>query len=181
MKNIPPQDRAAYGKSVNVLKEWALAQFADLAKSYGIFACHENEKGIYGDAAARCLEIHKTIPELKAVFDPANFVQCGQDTLEAWELLHPYVHYMHIKDAVPSGGVVPAGMGRGNVKALISRYFAQGGTVLSLEPHLYDFVGLKNLEQEGEESVVGSMSFTTAEEAFDYGANALKKILEEIE
>ena len=158
-----------------------MAQFADLAKSYGIFACHENEKGIYGDAAARCLEIHKTIPELKAVFDPANFVQCGQDTLEAWELLHPYVHYMHIKDAVPSGDVVPAGMGRGNVKALISQYFAQGGTVLSLEPHLYDFVGLKNLEQEGEESVVGSMSFTTAEEAFDYGANALKKILEEIE
>ena len=30
MKNIAPQDRAAYGKSVNVLKEWALAQFAEL-------------------------------------------------------------------------------------------------------------------------------------------------------
>lgn len=157
-----------------------MAQFAELAKPFGVFPCHENEKGIYGDVADRCLEIHKAVPELKAVFDPANFVQCGQDTLEAWELLHPYVHYMHIKDAVPNGSVVAPGCGNGNVKTLITQYFAQGGTVLSLEPHLFEFVGLKNLEQEGEESVVGQMSFTTAEEAFDYGAKTLKTILEEI-
>ena len=49
---------------------------------------------------------------------------------------------------------------------------------MSLEPHLFDFVGLKALEQEGDESVVGSMSFATAEDAFDYAANTLKKILE---
>lgn len=30
MKNIPPQERAEYGKSVNELKEWALAQFEEL-------------------------------------------------------------------------------------------------------------------------------------------------------
>lgn len=30
MKNIPPQERAEYGKSVNALKEWALAQFEEL-------------------------------------------------------------------------------------------------------------------------------------------------------
>lgn len=30
MKNIPPQERAEYGKSVNELKEWALAQFEEM-------------------------------------------------------------------------------------------------------------------------------------------------------
>ena len=157
-----------------------MAVIAETAKAYGITACHENEKGIYGDVAIRCLELHKAVPELKAVFDPANFVQCGQDTLQAWEMLSPYVHYMHIKDALPNGSVVPPGTGSGNVPALIARYMAQGGKVLSLEPHLYDFVGLKALEQEGEESVVGAMSFETAEEAFDHAANTLKNILEGI-
>ena len=157
-----------------------MGAFADLAKAFGITACHENEKGIYGDVASRCLEIHKAVPDLKAVFDPANFVQCGQDTLQAWELLHRYVEYMHIKDALPNGSVVPPGQGAGHVPMLIAKYAAQGGRVLSLEPHLYEFVGLKKLEQEEKSSVVGTMSFATAEEAFDYAANNLNKILEEL-
>ena len=157
-----------------------MAAFAQTAREYGITACHENEKGIYGDTAARCLELHKAIPDLKAVFDPANFVQCGQDTLEAWGKLHSHVHYMHIKDALPNGNVVAPGDGDGNVPALIAKYFAQGGEVLSLEPHLFEFVGLKALEREGEESVVGALSFETAEAAFDHAADKLKNILEEI-
>ena len=155
-----------------------MGAFVELAREYGVNPCHENEKGIYGDIASRCLKLHKAVPELKAVFDPANFVQCGQDTLQAWEMLSPYVHYMHIKDALPNGSVVPPGMGSGNVPAIISKYHALGGRVLSLEPHLYDFVGLKSLEQEGDESVVGAMSFATAEDAFDYAAKTLKNILE---
>ena len=171
-----PKDRQPEDYRDLVLERMAL--ITETAAQYGITACHENEKGIYGDIARRCLELHKAVPQLKAVFDPANFVQCGQDTLEAWELLHPYVHYLHIKDALPGGSVVPPGMGSGNVPALLTKYHAQGGQVLSLEPHLYEFVGLKTLEQEGDESVVGGMSFTTAEAAFDYAANTLKKILE---
>lgn len=155
-----------------------MEQFVQLAAQYGVTPCHENEKGIYGDVASRCLELHKAVPGLRAVFDPANFVQCAQDTLEAWNMLNPYVHYMHIKDALPDGAVVPPGMGAGNVVQIIGKYLAQGGRAFSLEPHLYDFVGLKNLEQAGDESVVGSMSFNTAEDAFDYAANTLKKILE---
>ena len=154
--------------------------FAETAKAFGIQACHENEKGIYGDVAARCLELHKAVPELKAVFDPANFVQCGQDTLKAWDVLAPYVEYMHIKDALPDGQVVPPGTGAGNVPAIVAKYAAQGGSVFSLEPHLTKFVGLASLEAEGDESVVGGMKFRSNEEAFDYAANNLKKILEEM-
>ena len=151
---------------------------AAVAKDAGILACHENEKGIYGDNAPRCLELLQAVPDMKAVFDPANFVQCGQDTLQAWEMLHPYVEYMHIKDALPNGKVVPPGMGTGNVPAIVSKYAAQGGTVLSLEPHLTSFVGLKALEQEGDESIVGDMKFENNEAAFDFAVNNLYKIVE---
>lgn len=154
-----------------------VAKITETAKSFGIQPCHENEKGIYGDNAPRCLEILKAVPDLKAVFDPANFVQCGQDTLEAWDMLAPYVEYMHIKDALPDGRVVPPGAGSGNVAAIIAKYAAQGGTVLSLEPHLTKFVGLKALENEGEESVVGGMKFASDEEAFDYAVNNLNQIV----
>lgn len=173
-----PKDKAPEEFRNLVLERMAV--IAQTAKEYGITACHENEKGIYGDIASRCLELHQAIPDLKAVFDPANFVQCGQDTLKAWEMLRSYVHYMHIKDALPNGNVVAPGTGRGNVPALIAKYFAQGGKVLSLEPHLFEFVGLKALEKEGEESVVGALSFKTAESAFDHAARKLKMILEGI-
>ena len=153
---------------------------AETAASFGIQACHENEKGIYGDVASRCREIHEAVPALKAVFDPANFVQCGQDTLEAWDILHPYVEYMHIKDAIPGGKVVPPGQGVGNVPQLLAKYAAQGGQLLTLEPHLTAFVGLKSLENEGDESVVGHMHFDDNNTAFDYAVNNLYNIVEGI-
>ena len=156
-----------------------MAIFASMAKEWGVFACHENEKGIYGDVAERCLHIHQAVPELGGVFDPANFVQCGQDTLQAWEMLKTHINYMHIKDAMPDATVVPPGTGVGNVAQLLKYYAAQGGQVLSLEPHLTNFIGLAGLEQEGDTSVVGGLSFNSNEEAFDYAANSLKKLLED--
>lgn len=157
-----------------------MSKIGRTAKEFGIIACHENEKGIYGDTARRCLELHKAVPELRAVFDPANFVQCGQDTMDAWELLHPYVEYVHIKDSDLDGRNVPAGQGAGRIPEIVSKYAAQGGKMLTLEPHLFEFVGLKGLEQEDDQSKVGSMAFATAEEAFDYAVVHLNKILEEI-
>ncbi len=157
-----------------------MGTIARIAGEFGVVACHENEKGIYGDIASRCLAIHQAIPELRAVFDPANFVQSGQDTLQAWEMLHPYVEYMHIKDSMADGTVVPAGSGIGNVPQLLKKYAAKGGNMLTLEPHLYDFVGLQGLEQEGDKSEVGGMAFATAEEAFDHAVKCLNTILEEI-
>lgn len=151
--------------------------FVVLAKPHGVTACHENEKGIYGDIASRCLDLHRNVPGLAAVFDPANFIQCGQDTLEGWEMLCDYVNYMHIKDALPDGRVVPPGEGIGYVPVLLEKFAAQGGKLLSLEPHLSDFVGLKALEREGEESIVGALSFESHEAAFDHAAKALKKLL----
>lgn len=155
-----------------------LGTFCEIAKGSGITLCHENEKGIYGDIPERCLEIHKALPEMKAIFDPANYVQCGVDTLQAWELLKGYVKYLHIKDALADGSVVPAGKGIGNVKFVLDEFKKIGGDSVTVEPHLTVFDGLKGLEKEGDASVVGEVyKYATAEEAFSAAVSALREIL----
>lgn len=115
---------------------------------------HENEKSIYGDTAPRCLELMKEFygPHFRAVFDFANFVEVGQETLPAFEALAPYIEYVHIKDALRAEKkVVPAGRGDGHVKEILSRLLTSGWKgFLSLEPHLTDFAGLAALEQSPE-------------------------------
>lgn len=154
-----------------------LSAFIDAAKGSDVILCHENEKGIYGDIASRCLDIHKTLPELKCVFDPANFIQSGQDTKEAWELLHNYIYYMHIKDALKSGKVVPAGNGDGNLPFLVSEYSKQGGGIMTLEPHLKIFDGLAALEESEEKTDIDDFTYPDNDAAFDAATNAIKEII----
>ena len=157
-----------------------LSKYVEAARGSGITLCHENEKGIYGDNAARCLEIHQAVPELKSVFDPANFVQVGQDTLEAWAMLEPHVFYGHIKDSLADGNIVPPGKGIGHIPEYLPKFVAKGCDVLTLEPHLTVFSALKSLEEEGEESKVGLYEFASRREAFDFAFHALKDIIKEI-
>ena len=92
----------------------------DAADEWGIRLLHENEKGIYGDIASRCDDLLKHVGgRLGCIFDPANFIQSGQETLSAWEMLKPYIEYMHIKDSLPDGNVVPSGCGAGNVPQIV--------------------------------------------------------------
>jgi len=85
----------------------------------------------------------------KCVFDFANFVQCKQDTLEAYELLKDYITYVHIKDAIwESGEVVVPGTGDGNLKKIFAALDEAGYEgFLSLEPHLANFSALSSLEK----------------------------------
>ena len=157
-----------------------LSKYVEAARGSGVTLCHENEKGIYGDNAARCLEIHKAVPGLKSVFDPANFVQVGQDTLEAWDMLEPYVFYGHIKDSLADGSIVPPGKGLGHIPEYLPKFVAKGCNVLTLESHLSVFSALKSLEEEGEESKIGLYKFASKRDAFDCAVNSLKDIIKEI-
>lgn len=150
-----------------------LGTMAELARPYGVTLCHENEKGIFGDTPERCVMLHKEIPAIRSVFDPANFVQCGCDTQKAWSLLSPYVDYMHIKDVAQNGEIVPAGEGIARIPELLSQYH---GSVLTLEPHLAEFVGLASLEQSGETSQIGAR-YASTRDAFDHAVCALKALL----
>lgn len=156
-----------------------LSQLVDYAAQNNIVLLHENEKGIYGDRAFRCEEIMKQFygAHMKAVFDFANFVQCGEDTEEAYEKMKPYIAYVHIKDVLRSQDqVVPAGMGDGKVESILKKLKESGYEgVLSLEPHLADFTGFSALEIHAvkKEKMDG-------EEAFTMAYNALKRILERV-
>lgn len=155
-----------------------LGKFADIAKGSGIDICHENEKGIYGDIPRRCLEIHKALPKIKAIFDPANYIQCGADTLDGWEMIKPYVKYLHIKDALADGNVVPAGKGIGGLKHILTDYIANGGKCVTIEPHLTVFDGLNDLEKEDDKSAVGNVyRYASNKEAFAAAVSALKELL----
>lgn len=137
--------------------------------------CHENEKRIFGENPENCLKLLKEFKQLRAVFDPANFVQCGVDTLKAWDMLKSHVEYMHIKDANAQGKVVPAGYGIGNVGEIVKMYLAQGGEVMTLEPHLNSFVGLDQLENG--ESLEMTFAYKDNDESFDAAVKALRAII----
>ena len=127
-----------------------LRRMITYAAEHDIVLLHENEKDIYGETIDHCVDLMQELycDHFQAVFDPANFVQAQQDTIEGYEKLRPYIAYMHIKDArLNDGVVVPSGIGDGNVEYILRELFTHGYTgFLSLEPHLGRFVGLADLE-----------------------------------
>lgn len=157
-----------------------LACMIEYAKQEDVVLLHENEKGIYGDTGERCLELMENFygDHFKAVFDPANSVQVKEDTWNAYEMMKPYIAYMHIKDANLSDGyVVPAGKGDGKVSNILKDLFASGfDGYLSIEPHLGFFEGLQDLELGGNTVIRGD----SVEATFALAYQCLLNILEEI-
>ena len=163
----------AYDKS-ELVKE-RLGQMVAIAKTYGITLCHENEKDIYGDTLARVEEIAESAPELALIFDPANYVQCGQNTAHALDKLAHKTIYFHIKDVISATGeLVPAGHGDGNIPKLISMIGREETKVLTIEPHLAVFDAYKSIDQT---EMKHKFHFTTPCEAFDFAVSALKSCL----
>ena len=155
----------------------------DIADEYGVKMCHENERGIYGDNAPRCLEILKAVPELKCVFDPANFVQCGENTAECWELLKEHVAYIHIKDAVAGKNEnVVCGTGDGKIPQLLKKAIREDGYegFLTLEPHLVLFATLQSLEVVDATEVISENKAKDGAEGYSMQYNALCEILKAI-
>ena len=124
--------------------------FVRLAEAGGVTMLHENEKDIYGDTPERVVELVTTMdsPNYRAIFDPANYVQCGFKPVdEAYPVVKEYTDYFHIKDAsateVDAEGlnkVLPAGEGDGQVRELVAALKRDGYEgFFSIEPHLGQF------------------------------------------
>jgi predicted dehydrogenase/sugar phosphate isomerase/epimerase len=101
---------------------------------------HENEAKIFGERSRECRMILDGVasPRFRAAFDFANFVQCGEDPLAAWNALRDFVVHFHIKDArTGTGEVVPAGQGDGRMADILKDAIRSGYRgFFSLEPHL---------------------------------------------
>ncbi len=159
-----------------------LMMMRDEAKSYDIMLLHENEKEIYGDSPKRCLEILEVMnnSNFKAIFDFANFIQCGFNPYDAYEILKPYVVYFHIKDALfKDKTVVPPGLGDGDISLILEKALSNGYQgYLSLEPHLFEFKGLQSLElSQKKRDKVGTNGY----QQFNSALKHLKTILDQLE
>ena len=153
-----------------------LIKMNNLAISKGMQFYNENEKDIYCDMAEYAVDILDNVNGLKSIFDPANYIQCGQNIDEAMNMLIDRTDYFHIKDAIMgSGEVVPAGKGDGKIEEMISRI--KTDTVLSIEPHLKVFTGFNNIDKH---DLKNKYTYNSNEEAFDVAADALKNILKKI-
>ena len=151
----PAAEQAAFDWAPH--REEVLRRMSEMvarAWAAGVVLLHENEKDIYGDTIARCLDLLQSVddPHLGAAFDPANFIQCGQQPYpEAYLALRPWLRYVHVKDALPDGQVVAAGEGTACWPDLLQDL--QAGAYdgfFSLEPHLAEagrFRGFSGLER----------------------------------
>ena len=172
-----PQDEDAAKYKELVMSR--MAEMVKIAEGTGITLYHENEKDIYGDVPERVLELMDAFGgKMQFIFDPANYVQCDRDPLEVYPLLRDKIAYFHIKDArMDNKRVVPAGTGSGRIPEILKDYAkTHENTMLTLEPHLKAFAGLKDEVsiQYDEEA-----AYKDNNEAFDAGVAALKKILDE--
>ncbi len=172
------------GKNPDDWKEEVLKKlrgFAAIAEQYGVVLIHENEKDIYGDTAVRCKVILDELasPYFKAAFDFANFVQCGENTAECWELLKEHVVYIHIKDAVSGKNEnVVCGTGEGKIPELLKKAITEGYEgFLTLEPHLVLFATLQSLEVVDASEVISENKAKEGAEGYAMQYNALKAIL----
>ena len=88
----------------------------ELAKTRGIRLCHENESRIYGQMPAEVNDIITNVPDLYAIFDPANYRMNNADVFEGIEATKLRLGYLHIKDAIYSTQtIIPAGEGEGKI------------------------------------------------------------------
>ena len=150
-----------------------LSILVKIASKYNIELYHENEKGIFGDTVESVIKLLDNVKGLKSVYDPANFIQCGEDSLYSLQALHAKADYFHIKDVIKeTDQLVPAGEGDGNIAKLINDI--KGDSVLTLEPHLAVFDAFKQVDNT---EMKHKFKFTSNVEAFAFAVKSLKELL----
>jgi sugar phosphate isomerase/epimerase len=164
----------AYGKEELVLER--LKKMVALASEYGLTLYHENEKDIFGDTVERVLKIREGVAGLKLIFDPANFIQVGENIERARETVLPLCDYVHVKDALyKSGEIVPAAYGDAGFEKIVSA-ISKREITMTLEPHLAIFAGYSQIDAT---ELKNKFSFSSNGEAFDAAVSALKKVIRE--
>ncbi len=161
----------AYGERNRVLDY--LSKMVEVACSFGVDLCHENEKEIYGDTADRVQDIMDNVKGLKFIYDPANYLQVGENADYTLNKFHAFTEYFHIKDVIhATDELVPAGEGDGKIDKLVK--MIDRDVTLTLEPHLAVFDAFKSIDNT---EMKHKFNFSSNFEAFTVAVNALKTIL----
>jgi len=159
-------------RTAQIWRDEVLARLSELtarARAAGCVLLHENEKGIYGDTIARCVDVLESIndPHFRQAFDPANFLQCGQIPYPtAYEALRPWLRSVHVKDVRADGCLVAAGEGLARWPEFLQQLRTDGyDGMLTLEPHLAE---------------AGQFQGFSGPALFRYASQALKGLLYEM-
>lgn len=160
----------AYEQEEEVVRR--LQKSVEIANTYGVTLCHENEKDIFGDTLARVQILKRKVQGMAHVYDPANYIQTGERAADTLSLVGD-TFYFHVKDVIASTEeIVPAGYGDGAIGEILDRI--DGEKVFSVEPHLRHFVGYDAIDG----SVMkNKFTFASNREAFDCAVNSLKDLL----
>ncbi|GHO60168.1 sugar phosphate isomerase/epimerase family protein [Ktedonobacter robiniae] len=146
-----------------------LAALTEKAAKAGITLVHENEKMIYGDTIARNVDLLQSVnhPRLRAVFDPANYLECQQVPYpQAYDAIKPWLEYVHVKDVNAQGTLVVAGEGEARWPDILQRLRSDRyDGFLSLEPHL---------------AAAGQFQGFSGADRFRQASQALQRLLREI-
>ena len=146
------------------------------AKEEGITLCHENETKIYGQNPEEVTDLLASLPELRGVFDAANFIMDAQDPIKGFEATAPSIEYMHVKDCKVDKTIVPVGMGDGKYDEVIKRLdkMTDRTIILTVEPHLKKFTGYSNID---DREMKHDLHFENSNDSFDFAINSLKNML----
>ena len=162
---------SAYDKRDKVIDNLNL--LVEEASKYGVKLYHENEKEVYGDTADRVLDLMQSVKGLNFVYDPANFLQVGENADKTLEMFHSKCGYFHIKDViVETDQLVPAGHGDGKIDKLIS--MIDRDVTITAEPHLAVFDAFKTIDNT---EMKHKFHFEDNLSAFNFAIQSIKKIL----
>jgi sugar phosphate isomerase/epimerase len=153
-----------------------LNKMVEIAKEYDVNLCHENEKDIYGDISERIIDIMNNVEGLRYIYDPANFIQCNEDSKKTIDLFFDKTFYFHIKDVIKeTQELVPSGYGDGNIKEILKRI--KEDIVLTIEPHLRVFDAYKSIDNS---ELKTRFEYKSSNEAFDVACKSIKDLLSEL-
>ncbi len=154
-----------------------LKKMVSIAKEFSCDLYHENEKKIFGEKAKDVTLLLDRVEGLKSIYDPANYIEVGEDPEMTLSALAPRADYYHIKDALlETGQIVPAGQGDGRILQLIKSISPEKDVTLTLEPHLAIFDGFAQID---ESQLKNKYVFPDNETSFDAAVSALKQVLGE--
>ncbi len=152
----------------------------EIARESGITLCHENESEIYGQMPSEVSDLLTSLPDMKGIFDPANYRMNGADALLGLEATLINLGYLHIKDAVFSEQMIlPAGEGEGKIPEALLRVDSHTDDIvmLTVEPHLFSFTAYSSIDKR---ELKGRYHFKNRRESFSFAVNSLKNILKKL-